>query len=107
MTRETASTTLILGIHRKKLRSEFRQSSPDRWRAAHSVFIEIEAEFVGSALAWRFVGAAIKDCLSNGQLRFHLRTFICAPRRRWREQAVLPLAPILSRRLRDVRNRCA
>src|ERR1700686_3814981 len=107
MTRETASATLILGIHRKKLRREFRQSSPERGRAACSVFVEIEAEFVGSALAWRFVSAAIKDCLSNGKLRFHLRTFICAPRQRWREQAVLRLAPILSRRLRDVRSRCA
>ena len=102
MTRETASAALIFGIHRKKLRREFRQSSPDRGRAARSVFVEVEADFVGSALAGRFVGAAIKDCLSNGQLRFHLRTFIGEPRRRWRVRASLRPAPILPRRWRDV-----
>src|SRR5579872_535000 len=71
MTGKTASTSLVLGIHREKLRCQFRQSAPDGLRTAGGVFVEVEPEFVCAAFAGRFVSAAVEDGLACWQLGLH------------------------------------
>src|SRR5579864_4190249 len=71
MTGKTASTSLVLGIHREKFGSQLHERAPDSGRAAGGVFVEVEPEFVCAAFAGRFVSAAVEDGLACWQLGLH------------------------------------